>query len=1133
MTFCFELCSLKNKSRSSLKPVERASCGPGPPLKQLRSYSVESNGNCNFAASQLGRSRQRSVSGNVSSKKTPVRRVDDDALKRSRLHNSQYELSQDLLDKQVEMLERKYGGVCARKAALTIQRAFRKYTIMKRFQDIANASKGEKRLSRRFPTFDMENKEWVVYNSNGTVSRYPHFQHHQSCYEGEVKLCNNFHSNINSDAVLQSQYNALYRELNDTLDSDDGSRYSKPCRTQSFRERRIKYQDAYSQGIYMKECNNKESYEQYVGKPVSHLNSAYYQDAYQSSVTRSPPAFPRHPAWTAVPNANNQRTHSASNQSPSVYVHSSPSIKVQHQPARDSISSEDSSLSSLSVDIDSSEADSNIHRGTSARHSLNISPSKMPTSNVLQRNAARASDVALSRRVSPRIDQKKIPPQVPKRTSSIPSRDGSSESADGTISENSQQITGSNSTNKTVEASPVWKRKSLVLAEQSVSVEDKRLSNISENSEDSLDSGGGYSNTPPADMSHSFNAHNYPDIRTPHDLPGTPTIYKLTEIQRKRQYRVGLNLFNKKPERGVRYLIQRGFLEASPQAVARFLLTRKGLSKQMIGEYLGNLQNSFNMAVLECFVQELDLAGMQVDVALRKFQTFFRMPGEAQKIERLVEVFSHRYIDCNHDIASKFHNPETVFVLAFAIIMLNTDLHTPNMKAERRMKLEEFIRNLRSIDDGHDLDRDMLVGIYERIKTNEFKMGSDHVTQVLKVQQTIVGKKPNLALPHRRLVCYCRLYEVYDVSKKERPGVHQREVFLFNDLLMVTKIFSKKKNSVTYTFRQSFPLCGMSVTLFEAPYYPHGIRLSQRVDDKVLITFNARNEHDRSKFVEDLKESILEMDEMENLRIEGELEKQKMMRVRGAENRDSGVADMEIIPQPTKDGKLSPESVASGNNLKRSALSNSLLDLHEQQINKPVRRGSAGSLDSGMSSAASSVSHDSSPQIVHASSTSSGSGSSLGSTRSGPESTSKQPSSQAGFLGGLFSKKGKHTSKSNSLVYADKPQTLDHLEDNIRRVIADIRPQRLEKVIEDWTSRLDYIRASRGSPMPEIIFKISLLVMVWDCVWLVTSSSSVPLKTRRVGQRCTLNLSRAETSSRWCGAVVRRGGASSGVVLIN
>ncbi|GFU88303.1 putative transposable element [Trichonephila clavipes] len=59
-----------------------------------------------------------------------------------------------------------------------------------------------------------------------------------------------------------------------------------------------------------------------------------------------------------------------------------------------------------------------------------------------------------------------------------------------------------------------------------------------------------------------------------------------------------------------------------------------------------------------------------------------------------------------------------------------------------------------------------------------------------------------------------------------------------------------------------------------------------------------------------------------------------------------------------------------------------------------------------------------------------------------------------------------------SLVYADKPRTLENLEDTIRRVIADIRPQMLEKVIENWTSRLDYIRASRDSHMPEIIFKM-------------------------------------------------------------
>ncbi|GFY26974.1 hypothetical protein TNCV_931151 [Trichonephila clavipes] len=60
---------------------------------------------------------------------------------------------------------------------------------------------------------------------------------------------------------------------------------------------------------------------------------------------------------------------------------------------------------------------------------------------------------------------------------------------------------------------------------------------------------------------------------------------------------------------------------------------------------------------------------------------------------------------------------------------------------------------------------------------------------------------------------------------------------------------------------------------------------------------------------------------------------------------------------------------------------------------------------------------------------------------------------------------------SQSLVYADKPQTLDHLEDNIRRVIADIRPQMLKKS-RKLDVQIDYIRASRVSPMPEIIFKM-------------------------------------------------------------
>lgn len=736
-----------------------------------------------------------------------------DVLKRSRVQTT-YELSQDILDKQIEVLERKYGGVKARNAALTIQRAFRRYTLLKKFAAITAMAKAEKRISRRLPP---PNEEKGSVESSEQCPEYM-----RNSFEGHD--CNNMR-------VL-------------------------PVRSMSLRERR--------------------------------------------NVDNMP--IPRSQSGTPTGCWENYS--------------SSSSLQHYYSPA-------DTKSDSLGTQVTASSSCST------------------PTTSSNGYMRARSS-----------LSNRKVPPEVPKRTSSITSRsieqgrhksNGLSKTAEnGSLS--SVQSSGSDSSISTeriqceFSGSPVWKRKGNHASEYAEPTLETSLGNIS-----------------------NASSSTYTLVERSADQQA-PQSYKISETIRKRQYRVGLNLFNKKPEKGIAYLIRRGFLENSPQGVARFLISRKGLSKQMIGEYLGNLQSPFCMAVLECFAAELDLSGMCVDVALRKFQQHFRMPGEAQKIERLMEVFSQRYCQCNVDIVARLRSPDTIFVLAFAIIMLNTDLHTPNIKPERRMKLEDFIKNLRGIDDCGDIDSDILTGIYERVKANEFKPGSDHVTQVMKVQATILGKKPNMALPHRRLVCYCRLYEIPDINKKERPGVHQREVFLFNDLLVITKILSKKKSSVTYTFRNSYPLCGMVVTLFEVPHYPYGIKLSQRVDQKVIITFNARNEHDRCKFAEDLKEAVSEMDEMENLRIEAELDRQKSSRGNrsGTENRDSGVADVEVYPchqcpcsqNPAMGGQAEncADEPQHENQIKRSALSNSLLDIHEQFAgDKAQRRGSIGSLDSGMS----------------------------------------------------------------------------------------------------------------------------------------------------------------------------------------
>ncbi|XP_045686572.1 IQ motif and SEC7 domain-containing protein 3 isoform X2 [Phyllostomus hastatus] len=316
--------------------------------------------------------------------------------------------------------------------------------------------------------------------------------------------------------------------------------------------------------------------------------------------------------------------------------------------------------------------------------------------------------------------------------------------------------------------------------------------------------------------------------------------------------------------------------------------------------------NLFNI----CVVDEMDFSNMELDEALRKFQAHIRVQGEAQKVERLIEAFSQRYCMCNPEVVQQFHNPDTIFILAFAIILLNTDMYSPNIKPDRKMMLEDFIRNLRGVDDGADIPRELVVGIYERIQQKELKSNEDHVTYVTKVEKSIVGMKTVLSVPHRRLVCCSRLFEVTDVNKLQKQAAHQREVFLFNDLLVILKLCPKKKSSSTYTFCKSVGLLGMQFHLFENEYYSHGITLVTPLsgsEKRQVLHFCALGSDEMQKFVEDLKESIAEVTELEQIRIEWELEKQQ-----GAKTLSFKSAGAQVDPQLKQGSPTAKREAALG-----------------------------------------------------------------------------------------------------------------------------------------------------------------------------------------------------------------------------
>ena len=130
-------------------------------------------------------------------------------------------------------------------------------------------------------------------------------------------------------------------------------------------------------------------------------------------------------------------------------------------------------------------------------------------------------------------------------------------------------------------------------------------------------------------------------------------------------------------------------------------------------------RNPFNQQVLAALVCRLNFDDMVFDDGLRHFLSFFVLPKEAQQIDRIIEQFARRYFENNPAI---FKSSDAAYILAFAIIMLNTDAHNPKIK--KRMTKEQFIKNLRGINDNENLDEEFLGGIYERIVSKEITMKS-------------------------------------------------------------------------------------------------------------------------------------------------------------------------------------------------------------------------------------------------------------------------------------------------------------------------------------------------------------------------------------------------------------------------
>eukprot|EP01138_Halocafeteria_seosinensis_P008060 gb/GECG01008236.1/.p1 GENE.gb/GECG01008236.1/~~gb/GECG01008236.1/.p1 ORF type:complete len:1924 (+),score=268.60 gb/GECG01008236.1/:1-5772(+) len=210
-----------------------------------------------------------------------------------------------------------------------------------------------------------------------------------------------------------------------------------------------------------------------------------------------------------------------------------------------------------------------------------------------------------------------------------------------------------------------------------------------------------------------------PERRSSHALA---TNYDRLKRRRQVLERASLK-FRMKPSKGIDYMVEQGLISSkTPENIAAALHElRDDLDKTAIGEYLGE-DKELSKDTMRTYVDMMDFTDMRFDEAIRHFLSGFRLPGEAQKIDRMMEKFAERYTNHNPNV---FPSADTAFILAYSVIMLQTDAHNPSIKPEKKMTKEAFINNNRGIADGKNLPSEFLGAIYDSIVSKAISLQED------------------------------------------------------------------------------------------------------------------------------------------------------------------------------------------------------------------------------------------------------------------------------------------------------------------------------------------------------------------------------------------------------------------------
>lgn len=170
--------------------------------------------------------------------------------------------------------------------------------------------------------------------------------------------------------------------------------------------------------------------------------------------------------------------------------------------------------------------------------------------------------------------------------------------------------------------------------------------------------------------------------------------------------------FNAKPSEGIHELCLYHGVNESPENIAHILREENGLLGPKIASYL-----SENIPIMYAYFQTFDMHDKTFIESMRMAfsDSSITVQGEGEFVDKVISVFSEVYCLQN---PNKFNSPDIAYKLAYALILLNSDLHNPKLRTH--MTCQQFIDNTRGVVSENTISDSDLIDIYKQIKNQPF-----------------------------------------------------------------------------------------------------------------------------------------------------------------------------------------------------------------------------------------------------------------------------------------------------------------------------------------------------------------------------------------------------------------------------